>query len=356
MWKVLPAALVLVAAQRKPTVVIVDLDSPTTMNALAGQVTEALARTAKEQGMGVVTPDEVRARLAPKELEELRKCGARPSCVQARLGSAIKADRAVIGSLTRDEKNYLLKLQLIDLESMQTISEVDQPILIASRRFTHDVNAVVPGLLRGERAPRGKLELTTNVKSATVTVDGEPSGPTPLSLELKPGKHEVKVEKNRYLPVTRLVTIEVNQTTREEVRLILKPGERPEEEDLPSLASAKKGPAEGAGLRLPVGAWAAGGVAVAAGAGAIVFGSMASSGERRLLEGYDPQNDTWAGTRREALEVKRNALYANVAWTTAGVALVTGVVLTLTASDGAATEVTPVAGPGGGGVVLSGRF
>jgi hypothetical protein len=358
MGKVLPVALALVltgpaSAAGKKTI-LVDLDSPPTMVGLAGQVTESLARSAREQGIPFVSADEVREKLGEKNMQELHKCGNKPLCVQSRLASFFKADRAVVGSLDRDEKNYLLKLWLLDLDQLQVLSDVDRPILIASRRFTHDVNEVVPALLRGEREARGKLEVTCNVKGAGATLDGEPLT-LPFTIELKPGKHELKVEKKKYLPVARLVTVEANQTAHEEVRLILMPGEVAEEE-LPPVATGPKKD-EGGGLVIPTSAWIAGGVAVVAGGAGAAFGAIASSTEKKLKDGYDPATDTWAGTRKEALDAKQNAIYANVGFGVAGAAFATAAVLTILSQPGdAKTEIAPVAGPGGGGVIITGHF
>ena len=50
------------------------------------------------------------------------------------------------------------------------------------------------------------------------------------------------------------MTVEPGEVTREEVRLILGPGEKPEEEVLPPVASTTKA-AAGGGLRVPAAAW-----------------------------------------------------------------------------------------------------
>src|SRR5262249_15848689 len=159
----------------------------------------------------------------------------------------------VAGSLNRDDRNYLVKLQLIDLDKGEVIAEIDRSILIASRRLNQDVAAAVPRMLPREREARGAPKLNADVKSVNLTIAGGVAGVTPLSTTLKPGKQEVKLEKQKYLPVTRLVDVEPGAVTQEDVRLILEPGARPEEEELPPVPvqSAQKQ----SGLRVPASAW-----------------------------------------------------------------------------------------------------
>ncbi len=200
----------------------------------------------------------------------------------------------------------------------------------------------------------GTLELTSNVKNVQVTLDGEVVGLTPLRRELKPGKHELKLEKKAYLTVERLVTVEAKQVSREEIRLILKPGERPEEELLPAIASSQAAARTEGSVGVPTAAWISGGVAVAAfGAGA-VLGLTSKGLERELLDGYDPDRDLYAGTRADALAAEQTALLANACLGVGAAALVTGALLTVFTGDD--LEVTPAATPGGGGLSVRGRF
>ncbi len=58
----------------------------------------------------------------------------------------------------------------------------------------------------------GYLNLSSNTEAATVFIDGEEIGLTPLSnIELAAGEHEVLVSKNRYEPIQQLIEIEGRQ-------------------------------------------------------------------------------------------------------------------------------------------------
>lgn len=336
----------------KPRVAIVDVEAPPTMMGLSAQVTLKVLEAARKLGYPVVSPEEIRAQLGEKEYAELQRCHQKTTCIALHLAK-VKADHLVVGTLGRDEKNYLVRLWLIDLNKSEVITDLDRPILIASRRLTQDVVAAMPGLLRGEKEARGTLKLSSNAPRVAVTVDGESHGLTPLTLELKPGKHEVRLEKKAYWPVTRLVTIEPNRVTDEVVRLIVIPGQTPEELAKPPPMVAGAG--EGHDFLVPAGAWVAVTAAVGAGGAGtyLAFTSDAKAG--RLRPGFDPGVTTGANT----VSADRNAMVANVCFVAAGVALAAGILVTLVGnSDGPAPKVQalPAAGAGSGGLLLQGSF
>ena len=105
--------------------------------------------------------------------------------------------------------------------------------------------------------------------------------------------------------------------------------------------------------------WVLGGVAVAAGGLGLGFGVVAGRQERELKAGYDPATQTYAGTRKTALEQNRNALIADISFGVAGAAaigaVVVGVVSATSASKPAVT-VSPLAGPSVAGLCVGGAF
>ena len=356
MMALLPATLALaITAAPVGKIAFVDLD--TTMIGMASQVTQALKEAAAQQKLVIVPSDELRTRLGAKKYNELVKCAGKPACLSQGLADFDDLTRAVSGSLTVDDKNYVLRIALVDLKSLAVIADVDRSILIASRRFQKDVKELAGPLLRGEREARGTLVVKTNARDAQVTVNGEFIGVAPVTLQLKPGKHEVKVERPKYLPVTRLVDLEPNQTFTADIRMILKPGERIDEE-VPALVSRASDAAPTKGFSVRPGTIVAGGAAVVAFGIGAVFGIQSSSADQRLLAGFNATTNTYAGKRSEAIAAHTNATIANVSFGVAGAALVaTGVLLFLDVQAGSAPlEVAPVASPTGAGVMIGGHF
>jgi hypothetical protein len=344
-------ALVLAAG---PKTAVVDVDAPDLMMGLGAQVTRAIVTEAKNQKFDLVTPDELRGKLDAKRYESLKKCGGKAACVAQELES-LGIKRAVVGSLGRDEKNYLLKLWLIDIPTLTIVADVDRPILIAARRFQKDVEQAVPPLLRGEREARGTLSINANLADAQVTLNGDFVGTPPLQLTLKPGKYEVKIERKKYLPITRLLGVEANQDTRADFKLLLIPGQVPDDQIVPALTRKPDDPKAGSTVSLSALTWLLGGAAIAGGATGTIFGFISRSQYNALTLGYDPDTMIYQGTRAQALEQNRNATIANVAFIGAGALLVGAIISGIVDVSTASVTVAPTAAPGGG-VTIGGTF
>lgn len=353
----LPVLLVVATVSAAgPKIAIVDVDAPDLMMGLGAQVTRAIVTAAQAQKLDLLLPEQVREKMDAKRYDALKKCGGKVACVAQALES-LGVQRAVMGQLTRDERHYLLKLWLIDVPGLSVIADVDRSILIAARRFQKDVEQAVPPLLRGEREARGTLVIEANLADAQITLDGEFEGTPPVKLTLRPGKYEVKVERKKYLPVTRLVAVEANQETKVELKLLLIPGQIPDDQIIPALKKKPDGAPVEPPLQVSALTWILGGVTVAAAGTGLTFGLISRSQERVLREGYDPATEVYAGTRAQALEQNRNATIANVAFGLAGAALIGTVVSGIV--DGTRpppVQVAPAVTTTGAGLTLGGTF
>lgn len=357
MLSALLTSLVLAAAPPQPPPprwVVVDVEAPDSMLGLAGQVTRAVLAEAAVQKLPVLGPDELRTLLKPKDLEALRRCAGKPACVAQALEGQ-KVARVVMGQLGRDEKNYLLKLWLIDVPGLQVVADVDRAILIAARRFQSDLAEAIPRLLRGEAESRGTLVIESNLGDAAVSVNGELRGTPPLTLSLKPGKYEVKLDRKKYLAVVRLITVDADKETREKINLLLKPGEVP---DLPPAVPQARKPGEAPGGPFRVGAatWILGGLTLAGAGGAVYFGLTGKQQVQRLQDGYTAATNTYAGTRAQALAAQQSALFTNIAFGVGGAALVGTIVSLVVDATRPEVALSPWLGGDGAGLALGGRF
>jgi PEGA domain len=326
------------------------------MQGLASQMTRQILDAAHAQGMKVVPPEEVETFLGPKNSLALRQCGPSPACIAARL-TDLPANRAVVGTLGRDQSHYLVHLWLISLSPPGLITEVDRAILIASRRLQTDVAAALPALLRGEEEAKGTLVLESSVPHADVTIDGEPAGQTPFTRLLKPGKHELRVSHADYYAVERLVTVEPNKVTRDTVRLVAVPGAEPL-----VLLPPPETPAPvvtGGGFRVSAGGWVVLGASLAAAGGGAFLAVAAHNNENELNAGFNPARNSYQGFRSQAVTGQRQATWANVCFGVAGAGLVTfGILTWISSTAPVSTQATLGVGvtPQGGALSLSGSF
>lgn len=198
---------------------VAELHTASALTGMGAQVARAVGDAAEALGFSVLTPDDVRESLGAALTSDLRGCEGDPECATPRLRKT-GATRGVVGSLTRDEKSYLLKLFLLDLNTQQVIATVDRRILIASRRFTPDVNEALPRLLRGEKEATGKVHFTADAPGVVLEVDGVEVGQAPLLVELKPGKHRVRGKKRGFETVERYFTTLADGSHEEPLRMI----------------------------------------------------------------------------------------------------------------------------------------
>jgi hypothetical protein len=325
------------------------------MQGLASQMTRQILDAAHAQGLKVVPPEELETFLGPKNSLALKLCGPGPACLAARLAD-LPVNRAIVGTLARDESHYLVHLWLIALSPPGQVAELDRAILIASRRLQPDVAAALPALLRGEQEAKGTLVLDSTVPHADVTLDGEPAGQTPVTRLLKPGKHELRVSHPGFYPVERLVTVEPGQTARDVVRLVALPGAEPLGLPPPQVPEPL---VSSGGLRVPVAGWVALGVGLAAAGAGAFLAVTAHNNDSQLLAGYNPARNSYQGFRSQAVTGQHQATWANVCFGIAGAGLVTFGALTWISSASSAAPRASVgigAGPQGAAVALSGSF
>jgi len=336
---------------------VVELTSPQNLSGIGLKLTQDIVDAAARAPNAVVLqPADVEKALGAEGMKKLADCAGKPSCVALAAGS-LPADRIVVGSLDRTETSYLVKLFLVDLKSKSVISSVDRSILIASRRLQADVSAAIPGLLAGKAEAKGKLAISTTKPGATLFFDGEVVGRTPTTVEAKPGKHTLKVTRQGYLEVERFVTVEENATGQVALTLIAIPGAKTEEDELPAMVKSSTGETGGGpSIYVPIVSWVVGAVAVASAGVALGFAVDANS-----LNSQAGAGPVYNITRQQALAGQRDAIAADVLWTTAGVAAATAVVLGIVLhEDPAKADAAPKAAlapiHGGAAFSLSGSF
>ena len=326
---------------------------------IAAQTTKDILDAAASQGLAVMTPLEVETSMTPEKYLALKRCRDRVSCVQAN-ASRLGVDRVVIGSLDRDEKNYLVKLWLIDLKTVSVVSVVDRTILIASRRLSRDIAQAVPGFLRGEQEAKGTLVVKCDVRGASVFLNNALVGKTPFSVDLKPGKYELRVEKKAYTPVARLAAVEAGQALETEIRMLVIPGQTPDPDEAPEVVETEK--VIDKSITISPGTWIFGALTIA-GAGLATGFGIASSGQvQKLRDGYNKDTGIYNGTQNAVAEAQTNALVANIGFGVTGALAAITVVFAIidvrvnNAAPDAAVTLAPMVLEQGAGVAIGGKL
>lgn len=154
--------------------------------------------------------DELRRRklvlIEPSRVVELQPGAAtcrEPSCLAA-LASEAEATHALQLSVVAQGRDYSVKLTLVDVDARTAVLDAECPIC-----GFDEVGAVVAEQA-GKLAPRlreqeipGRLIVRSDPEGATVSIDGEPVGVTPVDVPVEPGAHEVSIEQSGYFTQSR---------------------------------------------------------------------------------------------------------------------------------------------------------
>lgn len=197
-----------------------------------------------------------------------------------------------------------------------------------------------------------QLTINANVAGATVTVDGEPIGPTPIiNHPLTAGEHLIRIEHAAYQPLEKRVVFPAGKTTTTDVSL-LPLAERPTDGPVEAATATPKKKHVGSLVSFAVGG--------AAGIGAIVTGALHLSKTNRIKDSCTgntcPKNLKSDGDTAHALAVATNVLIP-----VGATGIVLGIVMLLIENRSkpeaeAPVAVVPLVGSSMTGLAISGRF
>jgi hypothetical protein len=194
-WLTLLLAL---PAAAEPRLAVVALDAPDELRFTGKKVADAVAVEAAGSGVfQVLGPEAVERKLGREGTAALSRCAADAACLAER-AAALGVDRVVGGFIGRVGLAYRVAVVHADVAARKLVARVDRIVPVAARRLEGDVAAAVPGLLRGAADPPGRLTVVTAEPGLRVSIDGEAVGTTPVTREVVPGHHEVRVSGDGY--------------------------------------------------------------------------------------------------------------------------------------------------------------
>jgi len=222
----LAAALLLGAAPEPSSLqlAVVPLGAAPQLTFTARRVAEGVAREVAADGVPVVGPEEAQRLLGRERAEQLSACGANAHCLSA-LAALLGVDRVLGGALAQGETHYRVTLVLVEVKNERVLASSEREFAIGSHHLQADITAAARRLLRGEPETTGELRVLTDEPGARVTLDGAPAGRTPLTIQVKSGRHELRVSRTGFLePEPRAVQVPAGGATEERVQLLPLPG------------------------------------------------------------------------------------------------------------------------------------
>ena len=296
------------AAEAKPKIAVLDFAangaSKELASAAGGIAANELDRMATFQ---IVTADAIRNMLAFEKQRQMLGC-ADAGCM-AEIGGALGVDWLISGKVTKlaasagVPETYSLDLTLTNVRKAQRESSVIESARTESELVQKTGKAaqkLVSKILAGRT---GRLVVTTAELGATVIVDEQVRGTTPLraAIQLPAGPHALTVEKKGFVAYQRDVQIESGKAIEERVSLV------PSPDFVKEYESRQK--------KLRLGAWISTGIAAAGIAAAValqvsansLYGNESTPGtflydRARLQAGVETQNGV--DLRAEANQLK----------------------------------------------------
>lgn len=145
------------------------------------------------------------AGISPVEATGLDAC-ADTACLQAAAEKA-GATHALQLRVTASGRDYTTEVSISDTAGAVSRSTAECAICgfdeVAD--VVHDEAATLAGKVLAQGLP-ARLRVVSEPAGAIVTIDGNPAGQTPLEVEVPPGKHQIRVEKDGYVVAEDSVT------------------------------------------------------------------------------------------------------------------------------------------------------
>ncbi len=121
------------------------------------------------------------------------------------------ASHLVRASVEQANRDYNVKLELVDTNSGEVVAEVETTCEICGLdelgELVEGQGAVLQTKLAALDVPASILTVTSTPPGAVVIVDGEGVGKTPLEREMMPGEHRIRVVRTGYVTEDRRVTV-----------------------------------------------------------------------------------------------------------------------------------------------------
>lgn len=156
----------------------------------------------------IIDPDDARRIAGAKIDEQVARCGGEPECI-AGLGRKLGADEVVLVGVS-EFGDLILALQLVEAKNGRVVARVADSLPPDAEPDDDTLEGYLKRLLPPSDFLRyGTIRVKTNVKGASVAVNGKPTGKTPLDPIVLPAPStvDVRVSKKGYVDFTARIDV-----------------------------------------------------------------------------------------------------------------------------------------------------
>lgn len=167
----------------------------------------------KRSGLRVVDPLAAHQRL-PKIDAEVAHCSGDAACL-SKLGSTLQVDEILIVGISK-LGDLVLALQRIDVRSQKAVGQLSEALPVQERATEQQLFDWLKQLYPADAFKRyGHIAISSNVDGATVSINTEEHGVTPLSGKVRvlaPQTYQVELSKADYVPFTARIQVPPDAT------------------------------------------------------------------------------------------------------------------------------------------------
>jgi TolB-like protein len=199
----------------KRSFAVLDLKTAGVTEDIAKNLTQVLSTTLKEiDGASVISRDDVYAMLEVEKEKTTLGCADDEECL-AEIGGALGVEYLVVGQVGQLAGSYVVSLRLIQSTGVVVENRVTETYAGPEEQLLAAMRHAGRRLIGIEADAVGGLSLSASQEEAEVYIDGELVGSTPLKPvgKLKPGRHSVRVSRERYRDYVADVYVDPAQTS-----------------------------------------------------------------------------------------------------------------------------------------------
>ncbi len=169
---------------------------------VAANLTQVLSVELKRiDGASVISSDDIEAMLSVEADKEILGCDSDTACLAA-IGGALGVDKLVVGQVGMLGTSYVISLKLISPLSASVDNRINETFRGDEATLIPAIRNTARRLLGIESKDPGSLSVAASQMGAVVVLNGQEKGELPMAAiaDLLPGRHNLRVEKDGYIP------------------------------------------------------------------------------------------------------------------------------------------------------------
>lgn len=175
---------------------------------LESLLTQELGRLA-----GDIVPS-IKSQQEQRKHRTLRHCEGADGCLAA-IGRSLKAKTIISGTLASLGQDYVVTLKAVDAASGTSVRRISETLSGEREQLIEAVRVAAYRLLRPEQL-RGSLQVLVNIAGATIYLDGQRMGVSPLraaltNLEVR--EHSLRIAHPEFVDFIRKVNVRFQKTS-----------------------------------------------------------------------------------------------------------------------------------------------